>query len=105
MHGFGVKLDLFYDPLQLRGPFVGVEAGWLRTHIARTDDPRTQERARRLSMGVRAGWRFALPARFFISPWLGIDYSPGIATRQLGEHHYEESPWSLFPTVHLGYRF
>lgn len=101
--GFGFKLQYFPFADQ-SGGFVGVGGGVNRTLIQHTGS-RLASGADEFSVGMNVGWRFDLPAGFYATPWLGIDYAFGDRNTSVGGARYEQSQWSLFPTVHLGYRF
>lgn len=102
MDGFGMKLDVFLKD-DWQGPFAGIEAGVLGMTLRSPDG--AHDRETHLQVGARAGWRFSLPAGFYATPWLGVDYAIGAGDRTVGAFAYEESPWVIFPTVHVGYRF
>lgn len=101
--GYGVKVQYFLFSEQ-RGGFVGVDAGVVRPTIAK---PGTQLAVRNteLGVGVNLGWRFNLPASFYLTPWLGVGYGFNPHTVSLAGSSYEGSHLSIFPAVHLGYRF
>lgn len=102
-HGWGLKLDLALRA-DGSGPFVGVEASVLVDDLV---DERTarHERARSYLAGPRAGWRFELPARFYLVPWLGVGLRGGERNVEVGERTFERGRWMVFPTLHVGYRF
>jgi hypothetical protein len=99
--GFGAKLDVFLRE-SWSGPFAGVEAGLLGTTLRSPDGGHDFDR--RLQVGGRAGWRIPLPAGFYATPWIGVGYAIGAGDRRVGAYVYEESPWVIFPTLHVGYR-
>lgn len=102
-HGWGLKLDIALRA-DSSGPFAGVEASLLVDDLV---DERTDlhERARSYTAGLRAGWRFELPARFYVVPWLGVGWRGGERDVRVGERTFERERWTVFPTVHVGYRF
>lgn len=102
-HGWGIKLDVALRE-DGAGPFVGVEASLLVDDLV---DERTDlhARSRSVTAGLRAGWRFELPARFYLVPWLGVGLRGGERDVQVGERTFERGPWTVFPTIHVGYRF
>jgi hypothetical protein len=99
--GFGMKLDVFLQE-DWSGPFAGVEAGLLGTTLRSPAGDHDFDRS--LLVGGRAGWRIPLGAGFYATPWLGVDYAIGAGDRNVGAYRYEQSPWVLFPTLHVGYR-
>jgi len=101
--GYGAKLQYFGSAAQ-RGWFAGVDAGVLAIEARRqgTDLARHQVQ---LGVGVHAGYRVALPAGFYATPWLGVGYNLHTPPITLGGATYSPSKLSVFPAVHLGYRF
>jgi hypothetical protein len=102
-HGFGGKLQYFFLAAQ-RGPFAGLDAAVQRTLIERegTDLAREQVGVR---LGIHAGYRIALPAGFYATPWVGVSYGFGARDVELGGTTYKNNPIIVFPAIHLGYRF
>lgn len=100
--GFGVKLDAFLDPLKQTGGFVGLDSSYTVVSVV---DQRTGlgDRAGGLSVGGRVGWRFELGHDIFAVPWVGVGYRFGEEVAA-GGRAFEMSPWTVFPTVHVGYR-
>lgn len=101
--GWGAKLDVALRADGL-GPFAGVDGGVLVDDVV---DLRTDLAARAVSWGVsgRAGWRVGLGGGFYVVPWVAVGYRGGDADLQVGERRFERSRLTVFPTVHLGYRF
>lgn len=101
--GAGVKLQLFLLEEQ-KGLFVGVDAGLahLRADLQGSAHHGSQNQ---LSTGVNAGWRFALPHGLYATPWLGVGYALDTEDMKIGEKTYRPNPLTIFPAVHLGYRF
>jgi hypothetical protein len=101
--GFGAKLQYF--PLaEQRGLFAGVDGGWVRllaarqgTDLARRDDE--------LQVGVHIGYRIALPDGFYATPWIGVSYAFSADEVALGGATYKPDRVTVFPAVHLGWRF
>jgi hypothetical protein len=99
--GFGVKLDAYLNPAQTGG-FVGLESAY--TLISVVDRRSGQQgTGRGVSAGVRVGWRFELASGFYATPWVGVGYRFGEEVAA-GGRAFEMSPWTVFPTVHIGYR-
>jgi hypothetical protein len=55
--------------------------------------------------GVHVGYRIALPAHFYVTPWIGVSYAWSAADVTLGGMTYEPARINVFPAVHVGYRF
>lgn len=100
--GFGVKLDAFFKDERQVGAFVGLESSYT---VIRVEDERTRQSdsARTISASARVGYRFELPANLYVSPWVGFGYRFG-GLPVAGGRVFEMSPWTVFPTIHIGYR-
>lgn len=101
--GAGAKLQWF--PLrEQRALFVDVSGGvsrqtvtWRETGASRTDTG--------VDIGVSAGWRFALPYRFYATPWIGLSYDLASSDVMLDGHTFDKPKVFPFAAVHVGYRF
>lgn len=103
MDGFGLKAQYFLTGEQ-RGGFVGVDTAIAHAfaHLKGTDMAR---RELLVGVGVDAGWRFTLPAGFYVTPWLGLGYEINARDVTLAGKTLHISHLLVFPAVHLGYRF
>lgn len=101
--GFGAKLQYFLFSEQ-KGLFAGVDAGLARV-LAERQGTDLAVRRDQVSVGVNAGWRIPIVAGLYATPWIGIGWSPNARDVTLGGAKYEASPVTVFPAVHLGYRF
>jgi hypothetical protein len=102
MRGAGIKLD--YLGSRLDGLFVGVEGGFMRLSYG-LDDSATEKR-NDVSVGVRGGYRLAIGrSGLYVAPWVGVGYTPGGSDVVLGSERFDHSPITIFPTVHIGWRF
>jgi hypothetical protein len=101
--GYGLKADVYLlEPGS--GPFVGAEGAWFEQEII---DLRSQERREVSSYiaGGRVGWELPLGAGFFVRPWVGLSYRFGNDVVRLPGGTFRQSPYGVFPTVHVGYVF
>jgi hypothetical protein len=101
--GFGMKLQAFLSDDQ-SGWFAGVDGGELRV-LAQRRGTDLADRQRQLSVGVHAGYRFTLPDGFYVTPWLGVGYDFGARDATLAGSTFHSDAISVFPAVHLGFRF
>ena len=101
--GYGLKLQYFPFGAQ-RGGFAGVNAtrAWQLTQLGGTE---LATRHAQLQLGVNAGWRFALGERLYVVAWLSVSRVFGGRDVVLAEQTYEARRVSLFPAIHIGYRF
>lgn len=100
--GFGAKLQLFLFAEQ-KGGFVGIDAGVTEIRATAHGTGRSSTQVQ-LGAGVNFGWRFELPLGFYVTPWLGLGYSSAPDVEVDGQT-YESSPVTIFPAVHVGFRF
>ncbi len=101
--GYGAKFDVFFKKTQ-SGAFVGLDASLARAFVTHQQS----QISRRLwqgNVGVRAGYRFDLPADFFVSPWVSLTYNPLAKDVKIDGDTYKTPDFGVFPTVHLGRRF
>ena len=102
MAGAGLKLDYF--PLaQNTGLFFGAEVSLSKTTIIESGSKQA-DRATHAGVSARVGYRIDLGKAFFLSPWVSVGYASG-EDRVIGGRTFEHSRLTVFPTVHIGYRF
>jgi len=100
--GVGAKLDWTGSD---QGLFAGVDGEYNRTKYTWRYTAESVSRSAP-AVGGRVGYRFVLSqTRLYISPWVGIDYTFGEIGASIGGRKFDEKRISLFPTVHLGWRF
>lgn len=102
--GYGAKAQLFLFSDEQRGGFVGVDAGVTRMNVRR-DGTDLANRQSLLGVGVNLGWRFTFGPHFYATTWIGFGYSFGASDVTLAGATYTPSRFTIFPAVHLGYRF
>ena len=62
-------------------------------------------RADQPGIGVNAGYRLEIGRGFYATPWLGLSYAFGAGDTVLGGKTFKGQNWSIFPAIHIGYRF
>jgi hypothetical protein len=103
MRGAGVKVD--YLGSRLDGLFVGVEGGYMRNRYVLEATGGSEQRSE-IGGGVRGGYRYSVGSRgLYVAPWVGVSYSMNGAEVAIGEATFRRSPVTVFPTVHIGWRF
>jgi hypothetical protein len=100
--GYGVKLQYFFFD-ERAGLFAGIDGGLARVRLRRVGTD-LASRTDQLGFGVHAGYRFTL-GNFYATPWLGVGYQFNASDTTLGGQTFKGQPWSIFPALHLGYRF
>ncbi|MBX3157843.1 MAG: hypothetical protein KF773_17880 [Deltaproteobacteria bacterium] len=101
--GYGVKLE-YFARARRTGWFAGIDAGYIRTHARLRGTDLAGDDAS-LSTGIHAGYRISLPANLYVTPWIGVGYSFGSDDIAVGNARFAAIPVTIFPAVHLGYRF
>ena len=101
--GYGAKLHYFRrdDQTGLYGG-VGVSAARMHARLQGTDLSADDAQ---YGTGVELGYRIALPHRFHVTPWLGVGTTWGARTVTLADKTFEPSRLTIFPAIHVGYRF
>lgn len=101
----GVTLKFDYFPLRpLGGLFLGAESNYARV---RYELNQTHERTYRniVGLGPRVGYRFNFGKHLYVSPWVSVDYQFNAKDVTISRKIFHESRYSVFPAVHLGWRF
>jgi hypothetical protein len=103
MRGAGVKVD--YLGPRIDGWFVGAEGGYMRNRYRREGEPGVAERDV-IGVGLRGGYRQPIGGRgLYLAPWVGVGYSFDGEEVRIGGEEFARSPVTVFPTVHIGWRF
>lgn len=106
--GFGIKADYLFRAS--KGFFLGLQSDYGTDKIGLKGSPIKQE-SESLMLGVRTGYRFMFGKKenrykgLYLVPWVALinTLDPAVVTQN--DQRYEQKKWSVFPTVHLGYRF
>lgn len=101
--GYGAKVQWFPFAEQ-EGLFAGVDGGISRI-LASRQGTDLAKRYAQVNLGIHAGYRISLPANFYVTPWIGIDYAFGAKNVTLAGATTKAQHVIVFPAVHLGYRF
>ncbi|RBP77971.1 hypothetical protein EBI01_19585 [Marinomonas rhizomae] len=100
--GYGVKLDYLFG--RYYGAFIGLEANSSKVKYTLKSTNQTTTRTQ-ISLGPRIGYRIMYSKNITITPWIGIDFNLDHDDVSLNGQKFDSSPISLFPTVHLGWKF
>ena len=101
--GYGAKLHYFLRDDQT-GLYGGVGASVARMHV-RLHGTDLSADDMQYGTGVELGYRIALPHGFHVTPWLGVGTTWRADSVTLGDKTFEPSRLTIFPAVHVGYRF
>jgi len=97
------KIDYF--PIRpLGGLFVGADSNYSRV---RYELNQTHEHTYRnlAGLGPRVGYRFNVGNHLYVSPWVSVDYQFNAKGVAISGKRFHESKYSVFPAVHVGWRF
>lgn len=106
--GIGVKADYF--PRKNKGIFFGLQSDYATDKIS-LKSTASYTKQSNVTLGLRSGYRFNFgrpdPASngFYLVPWIALIYASDASAVILEEKRYKPEKWSIFPTVHFGYRF
>jgi hypothetical protein len=101
----GVTFKFDYFPLRRSGGlFLGADSNYARV---RYELDQTHERTYRnlVGLGPRVGYRFNFSRHMYLSPWVSVDYQFNAKDVTISGKILHESKYSVFPAVHLGWRF
>lgn len=103
MRGAGVKWD--YLGASIDGWFAGVDAGYMRMSYLLEVERETVKR-HVIGAGVRGGYRLPLGrSGLYLSPWIGLSYNFDGDDVVVGSERFDRGGVTVFPTVHIGWRF
>jgi hypothetical protein len=103
MRGGGLKLD--YLGSDVDGFFVGVDGGYMRmTYTLRSAGESVK--GDNVAVGVRSGYRLPVGrSGLYVAPWVGVSYTFGDDVVTIAGEEFETGKVTIFPTVHVGWRF
>jgi hypothetical protein len=103
--GVTVKFDYFLRD-RPAGLFVGADGDYSRERYGLK---RTGESTGRnlFGLGPRVGYRFDIGRHFYVTPWFSAAYEFNVQDDVVlsGERYDQQQKYSLFATVHAGWRF
>jgi opacity protein-like surface antigen len=101
--GIGIKADYLFRGYE--GAFIGLESGISEvSYSSQISTDQAQQTA--WMYGIRGGYRFVIGTHFTITPWIGVGHSLSSPTSaNLDGKDVSLSPWTVFPTVHCGWKF
>ncbi|MCF0050511.1 hypothetical protein LXM25_10605 [Dyadobacter sp. LJ53] len=106
--GFGVKADYLFRAN--KGFFLGLQSDYGMDRIGlKTSDARIVSKS--IILGARTGYRFMFGEKedqykgLYLVPWVALMHTLDPTIVMQNNQSYEQKKWSVFPTIHLGYRF
>lgn len=107
--GVGMKVNYLVDAKQHW--FAGIGFGYANNQVRLNETGETVQQGV-ASVGVHAGYRwFMFPQKsnalrnLYVTPWMSIDYNTTTNRIKFEDSGYKQKSFTLFPTVHIGYRF
>jgi hypothetical protein len=106
--GAGIKAD--YLLRKNRGIFFGLQSDYATDKI-RLKTSKDSQSVSCFTLGLRTGYRFMLGNEehqfkgIYLAPWVALIHSFNPANITNSGQQYIQPNWSIFPTIHLGYRF
>ena len=106
--GFDLKTDYLFG--KTKGFHAGLQLTYGKDKIGLKGSA-DKENLWGLNIGARGGYRFMFGKAenkyrgFYINPWAALIYSANAKTINRGAEAYKQSSVSIFPAVHVGWRF
>lgn len=104
MAGGGIKLQYFLRE-DGTGAFVGTGVGRVRRNVRDKAGVAAQLRTWHSDAGLEGGYRFAMGAHAYVTPWAGLDWISRHEDSFVGGKRYRQKAVMPFAAIHLGYRF
>jgi hypothetical protein len=101
--GATFKFD-YFPTRPVGGLFFGADTSYSRV---RYELNQTHECTYRnlVALGPRVGYRLNFGQHLYVSPWVSVDYQFNAKDVTISGKIFHESRYSVFPAVHLGWRF
>ncbi|RFA25589.1 hypothetical protein CAI21_18880 [Alkalilimnicola ehrlichii] len=103
VRGVTAKADYFFSGVT-QGIFAGLDVDYSRTRY-RLEETRETAHQNGWAVGPRIGYRFEFGNHFYVTPWVSLRYHINQDDIVISGQRYREDRYSIFPTVHLGWRF
>ncbi|MCL7987521.1 hypothetical protein M8998_06185 [Sphingobacterium sp. lm-10] len=107
--GFDLKTDYLFK--NTKGLYAGIQFTYGNDEVKLKSDPQIEQAIKGLNIGLRSGYRFMFGKAendykgFYINPWVALIFATNTQDRIIGSETYQPSAVSIFPAVHLGWRF
>lgn len=107
--GVGIKFNYLLNRTETL--FAGLGLGYYENNIKKNNSGLTSVH-KISSIGIHAGYRlFAFKhsntifKNLYVAPWASLDYNRTLNKTAFDQDGYKQAKWSVFPTIHLGYKF
>lgn len=109
VNSVGVGLKVNYLLNRRENWFAGVGTGYGKNQILHRESNQRQNQ-QIISWGVHTGYRLYLfkkieKGKIYLTPWVSFDYNIPLNKVVFTQTTYKTNSFSIFPTIHLGYRF
>lgn len=107
--GAGLKLNYLMNKTET--VFAGIGFGYYENNIQHIESG-TSAVHKVASVGFHAGYRWFMFRKsansfrnLYLTPWASMDYNRPLNNILFEKNGYKQSAFSIFPTVHIGYKF
>jgi len=101
--GVTLKFDHFFGK-RTAGFFAGIDGDYSREHYELKATGDTTDR-NLFGLGPRVGYRFEIGQHLYVSPWFSAAYQFNVHDVELSGERLDQKKYSMFATVHAGWRF
>ncbi len=108
-NGVGLKVNYLLDKKEHW--FSGLGVGYTNNEIVKKEAQQS-DRQGVMSVGAHIGYRWFLFGKkenawrnLYLTPWMSVDYNMPVTSVKFESEGYLQKAFSIFPTVHIGYRF
>lgn len=108
--GLGLKFNRLINVKET--VFAGIGMGYVENRVLHIQSSETAV-SKVGSIGIHAGYRWfpfkksdsLFPKGLYLTPWASLDYNNKLNSVQFENTGYKQAKWSIFPTVHIGFKF
>lgn len=106
--GFDAKTDYLFTGI--KGFHAGLQLTYGRDKLTLKDTGDSEE-LWGLNIGLRTGYRLMLGRvenqykGLYVNPWIALIYTPNTESVVMDAEEYNQPSFSLFPAIHVGWRF
>lgn len=108
-NGAGIKVHYHLHGIDTKGFYVGLGSSYSKTE-ATEKESKIKNSGSALDLGMHGGYRFFMFKNnngkgLYLTPWISLDYHLYQDKIKFEKVDFKQNSLSVFPTVHVGYRF